>query len=299
MADPSSEPAQTQRPQLVLITGLSGSGKSIAANAFEDLGYYVVDNLPLSLLRQYLADPKRHTPDESKIAVVADVRASRFADDMPVLLGELNHDRVDLVVLFLEAGEEALTRRYSETRRSHPVGGGDRPVIEGIRTEREMLAPLRDAADLVFETSDWSVHDMRRAVHREFSGDGEGPSLVVTLVSFGFKHGLPAGSDLVFDVRFLQNPHFVPGLREKNGRDIEVQDFLEASGDFHELMERLEGLLLFLLPRYRQENRRYLSLAVGCTGGKHRSVAVAERLAHRLGEAGWKVRVSHRESDRW
>lgn len=287
------------RPQLVLITGLSGSGKSIAANAFEDLGYYVVDNLPLTLLRQYLADPSAHTPDQSKIAVVADVRASRFADDMPVLLEELDRDRLDLVILFLEATEEVLTRRYSETRRSHPVGGEDRPVIEGIRAEREMLAPLRDAADLVFETSDWSVHDMRRAVHREFSSDGEGPSLVVTLVSFGFKHGLPAGSDLVFDVRFLQNPHFVPGLREKTGRDAEVRSYLEENDDFHELMERLEGLLLFLLPRYRQENRRYLSLAVGCTGGKHRSVAVAELLAQRLGAAGWKVRLSHRESDRW
>lgn len=294
-----AEEKPEERPQLVLITGLSGSGKSIAANAFEDLGYYVVDNLPLSLLRQYLADPKKHTPDESKIAVVADVRASRFADDMPVLLAELDRDRIDLVVLFLEATEEALTRRYSETRRSHPVGGGDRPVIEGIRNEREMLAPLRDAADLVFESSDWSVHEMRRAVHREFSSDSDGPSLVVTLVSFGFKHGLPAGSDLVFDVRFLQNPHFVPGLREKTGRDAEVQDFLDATGDFHELMDRLEGLLLFLLPRYRQENRRYLSLAVGCTGGKHRSVAVAELLADRLGKAGWKVRLSHRESDRW
>ncbi|MDA8017420.1 MAG: RNase adapter RapZ [Thermoanaerobaculia bacterium] len=292
-------PAPAERPQLVLITGLSGSGKSIAANAFEDLGYYVVDNLPLSLLGQYLADPRKHTPEQTKIAVVGDIRTSRFADDMPTLLSELDRERVDFVVLFLEASEEVLTRRYSETRRSHPVGGTDRPVIEGIRSEREMLAPLRDAADLVFETSDWSVHDMRRAVHREFSGEGEGPSLVVTLVSFGFKHGLPAGSDLVFDVRFLQNPYFVPGLRERTGQDVEVRDFLDSHDDFHELMDRLEGLLLFLLPRYRQENRRYLSLAVGCTGGKHRSVVVAERLAARLDSAGWRIRVSHRESDRW
>jgi UPF0042 nucleotide-binding protein len=179
------------------------------------------------------------------------------------------------------------------------VGGGDRPVIEGIRAEREMLAPLRDAADLVFETSDWSVHEMRRAVHREFSADGVGPSLVVSLLSFGFKHGLPAGSDLVFDVRFLSNPHFVPGLREMTGRDAEVKTFLESLGDYGELLDRLEGLLLFLLPRYRHENRRYLSVAVGCTGGKHRSVAVAEELTRRLHGAGWKVRLAHRESDRW
>lgn len=286
------------RPKLVLITGLSGSGKSVAANAFEDLGYFVVDNLPLTLLREYFADPEKHTPGEDEIAVVTDVRAPRFADVMPELVQDLDRDRFDVVVVYLEASDEALTRRYSETRRSHPMGEGDRPVIEGIRAERRLLAPLRDAADLVFDTSDWSVHDMRRAVYREFSADGTAGRLVVSIVSFGFKHGSPGGSDLVFDVRFLQNPHFVPGLREQTGRDAGVREFLEEQDAYGELLDRLEDFLLFLLPGYRAENRRYLSVAIGCTGGRHRSVATAEELGRRLADAGWAVRVSHRDVER-
>ncbi len=285
--------------QLVLVTGLSGSGKSIAANAFEDLGYYVVDNLPLSLLRLFLADPESHAGGHRRIAVVTDVRSPGFAKSVQGLLDDIERSGMARVLVYLEASEEVLVRRYSETRRSHPIGEGDRPVVDGIRREKEILAPMRDAADLVLDTTDWSVHDMRKAIFRELGSEGnETGTLVISLVSFGFKHGPPAGADLMIDVRFLANPYFIPGLREQTGRDADVQNYLESQEDFGELVRRLNELLLFLLPRYRAENRRYLTLGIGCTGGRHRSVATAEQLAGHLTEQGWQVRLSHRDIDR-
>lgn len=295
----ATDDGERDRPRLVLITGLSGSGKSVAANALEDLGFFCVDNLPLTLLRTLLADPETHTAGHGKIAIGIDLRAPGFAEQIPELLEQLEGSKLDPVILYLEASEPTLLRRYSETRRSHPIGEGDRPVIGGIRKEKALLAPLRDAADLIFETSDWSVHDMRKAVMQQFGDDGsESGPLTVSLVSFGFKHGPPSGCDLVFDVRFLANPHFIPGLREQTGQDPEVQEFLDAEDDFHELLHHLESLLLFLLPRYRRENRRYLTVGVGCTGGRHRSVASSEALTQRLGEQGWRVRLSHRDIER-
>lgn len=298
-SSPSDKASTEDRPRLVLVTGLSGSGKSIAANAFEDLGYYCVDNLPLSLLRLFLADPESHAGGQSRIAVVTDVRSPGFADSVQDLVDDIEKSGFDSVVLYLEASEDVLVRRYSETRRSHPIGEGDRPVVDGIRREREILGPMRDAADLVFDTTDWSVHDMRKAIFRELGGDADGGGhLVVSIVSFGFKHGPPAGADLMIDVRFLANPHFVPNLRPQTGKDAGVQEYLDREADFGETVERLEDLLLFLLPRYRAENRRYLTLAVGCTGGRHRSVATAERVARNLAERGWETRLSHRDIDR-
>jgi UPF0042 nucleotide-binding protein len=186
-------------------------------------------------------------------------------------------------------------RRFSETRRPHPLAG-DGPVIEGIRREREQLAELRGLADLVFDTSEWSIHEIRSQVYRGFATrPGERPAMQVSLVSFGFKHGIPYGTDLLFDVRFLPNPHFVAGLRERTGQEQPVLDYLEATPDFAEVNTRLADLLAFLLPRYRQENRSYVSVAVGCTGGRHRSVAVVERLKEALDEAGWPARVIHRD----
>ncbi|MEM8964726.1 MAG: RNase adapter RapZ [Acidobacteriota bacterium] len=286
--------------RLVLITGLSGSGKSTAAKAFEDIGYFCVDNLPLPLLRAFLAEPLLHVGDRRRIAVVTDVRAPGFAEIMPSLVEDLRDVEYELIILFMEAREESLVRRFSETRRPHPLGEGERPLIEGIRRERELLADLRARADLVFDTTDWSVHDVRREIIRELSGGAEGDdqSLAISLASFGFKHGIPYGTDLLFDVRFLSNPHFQPGLREQTGQDADVLAFLEAQDDFDELLSRLESLLLFLLPRYRDENRSYLSIGIGCTGGRHRSVAVTERLAARLETQGWAIRTSHRDLDR-
>jgi RNase adapter protein RapZ len=281
--------------KLVLITGLSGSGKSIVAKCFEDLGYYTVDNLPLPLLRRFLYDPLEHVRGVDRIAVVTDVRAPGFAEELPRLLDEMDRDEVEVTLLFLEASDDVLVRRFSETRRPHPLAT-DRPVSEGIRRERELLAPLRERADMVFDSSQWSVHEIRNQVYREFaSHPGEEPGMVLSLVSFGFKHGIPQGTDLLFDVRYLSNPHFVPGLREQTGRDPEVLEYLRQQPDFEEIVERLTDLLVHLLPRYRRENRSYLSVAVGCTGGRHRSVAVSERLKTELEERGWPARLIHRD----
>lgn len=294
---PSLGEPRREKPRLLVISGLSGSGKSTAANALEDIGYYCVDNLPLPLLRTFLADPLTQVGDHRLIAVVTDVRAPGSAEMLPELLESIDRRRFELMVVFLEATEAALLRRYSETRRSHPIGRGERPVIDGIRREKELLAELRGLADLILDTSEWSVHDVRREIYREFA-EGRDAALTVSLVSFGFKHGIPAGSDLVFDVRFLPNPYFIPDLRELSGRDQPVQDFLDAQTDFCELADRLDELLSFLLPRYQRENRSYLTFAVGCTGGRHRSVAMCESLASRLADKDWSVRLRHRDLDR-
>jgi UPF0042 nucleotide-binding protein len=292
--------SETEKPRLaklklVLITGLSGSGKSVVAKCFEDLSYYTVDNLPLPLLRLFLDKPGQLVPGHDRIAVVTDVRAPGFADEFPRLIAEIDRDRTETTLLFLEASDEILVRRFSETRRPHPLAP-DRPVVEGIQREREILADLRARADMVFDTSQWSIHEIRSQVYREFaSSPGEEPGMVVSLVSFGFKHGIPSGTDLLFDARFLSNPHFVPGLREQTGQDAGVQEYLDRQPDFEELIRRLTELLVYLLPRYRRENRSYLSIAVGCTGGRHRSVAICERLKAKLEAQGWPARVIHRD----
>lgn len=289
------EKAPLARARLVIITGLSGSGKSVVAKCFEDLSYYTVDNLPLPLLRAFLDNPLDLVRGHDRIAVVTDVRAPGFADEFPRLFAEIDRERVEPTLLFLEAADEVLVRRFSETRRPHPLAP-DRPVIEGIQRERDLLAELRARADMVFDTSQWSIHEIRNQVYREFATHpDEEPGMVVSLVSFGFKYGIPYGTDLLFDVRFLPNPHFVPGLREKTGQDAEVMTYLEQQPDFEELTRRLTGLLVYLLPRYRRENRSYLSVAIGCTGGRHRSVAICERLKGALDEEGWPARLIHRD----
>jgi UPF0042 nucleotide-binding protein len=291
-----SEPAR--RARVVLVTGMSGSGKSAAANAFEDLGYYTVDNLPLPLLVQFLEQPLELVPGDGRIAVVADLRVPGFADSVPALLGGIDRNKVDFTLLFLDAADEVLLRRFSETRRPHPLAP-DRSPGEGIQRERELLGDLRGRADTVFDTGEWSIHDLRRAIYDQFAdGPRETPAMVVNVLSFGFKRGVPPGTDLMFDVRFLDNPHFVPELRPQTGRDPAVREYLEARPEYGELVDRLADLLLWLLPRYRREHRSYLTVAVGCTGGKHRSVAVAEALKGRLAAEGWSVRLSHRDADR-
>ncbi|MEA2562854.1 MAG: RNase adapter protein RapZ [Acidobacteriota bacterium] len=286
------------KPRLVLITGLSGSGKSVVAKCFEDLGYYVVDNLPLPLLRQFLESPLELARGHDRIAVVTDVRAPGFADEFPRMIAEIDRGRVDVTLLFLEASDEVLVRRFSETRRPHPLAS-DKAVIEGILRERELLAELRGRADMALDTTTCSVHEIRSQVYREFATNpGEEPGMVVSLVSFGFKHGIPYGTDLLFDVRFLSNPHFVPGLREQTGQDEAVQEYLLRQPDYEEVVKRFSDLILYLLPRYRRENRSYVSVAIGCTGGRHRSVAVCERLRSELEAGGWPSRVIHRDIGR-
>lgn len=290
-----TEKLHPARAKLAIITGLSGSGKSVVAKCFEDLSYYTVDNLPLPLLRLFLDNPLELVRGHDRIAVVADVRAAGFAEEFPRLFAEIDRERIEPTLLFLEASDEVLVRRFSETRRPHPLAP-DRPVIEGIRREREILAELRARADMVFDSSEWSIHEIRSQVYRDFaSSPGEEPGMVVSLVSFGFKYGIPYGTDLLFDVRFLPNPHFIPGLREQTGQDTDVRTYLERQPDFEELVVRLTDLMTYLLPRYRRENRSYLSVAIGCTGGRHRSVAICERLKTTLGERGWPARLIHRD----
>ncbi|HVS14476.1 MAG TPA: RNase adapter RapZ [Thermoanaerobaculia bacterium] len=295
MGESDERPA---RIQLVLITGMSGSGKSSVAKCLEDLGYYCVDNLPVTLLRTFLQDPPAHLSDIGRVAVVADVRAAGVAAELPELIAGLDRERIAPVLLFLDTSDEVLLRRYSETRRRHPLSQ-DEPVIEAIRRERALLADLRGLADRVFDTSEWTIHEVRAEVTREFSPQRWARSgLSVSLVSFGFKHGIPYGADMVLDVRYLPNPHFVPELQPLSGLDAPVLEFFARSEEFELLAERLGDLLEFLLPRFDAENRSYLTVGIGCTGGRHRSVALVERLAARLHEGNWTVRAVHRDLDR-
>lgn len=288
-----------RRRRLVLVTGLSGSGRSTVGKCLEDLGFHCVDNLPLPLLERFLADPLAGVPEDVDLAVVTDVRTPGFAERFPRLIEAVDRDVVAPILLFLEAREEILVRRFSETRRTHPLAA-ERPLIEGIRRERELLAELRGLADRIYDTSEWTLHELRHQVYREFgdrSAGGE-PGLVITVTSFGFKYGIPYGTDLLFDVRFLPNPHFVAGLREQSGEDAPVRTYLEEQPEYRELVDRLEDFLLYLFPNYEREERSYLSVGIGCTGGRHRSVAVARELVDRLAAHGWPARLDHRDLER-
>lgn len=287
-----------KRKNLVLITGMSGSGKSTVAKCFEDLGYYCVDNLPLALLERLLEDPFEFSGDHRGVAVVTDVRARGFAEELPRLLASSQVAVHDPVVLFLEADDETLVRRFSETRRSHPIAD-TASLIESIRHERELLSDLRGSADRVFDSSEWTIHEIRHQVRREFGPENAGErGPVVNLMSFGFKYGIPYGTDLLFDVRFLPNPYFEQGLRELTGVDKPVLTFLENDVEYQELVTRLHDFLAYLLPKYAGEERSYVSVGVGCTGGRHRSVAVTEALTRQLQGAGWTLRASHRDIER-
>jgi UPF0042 nucleotide-binding protein len=289
-------PAATQ-PQLVILTGLSGSGKSTALRALEDAGFYCVDNLPAVLLPK-LVDLSGHTAGEvSRIAAVVDARDTRFLSEAPRIIAELRQQAVDLTVLFLDCADEVLVRRYSETRRRHPMAGEGGTVPDGIAAERQALAGLQAVADEVVDSSTFNVHDLKRLVGRRFVS-AEGGTLGVTVVSFGFRYGLPAHADLVLDVRFLPNPYFIPALRSHVGTEPEVRDFVLGQPDAQAFLDRLADFGAFLLPRYRAEGKTYLTICIGCTGGKHRSVAIAGELARRLEGAGQAVRLWHRDIEK-
>jgi UPF0042 nucleotide-binding protein len=285
------------QPQLLILTGVSGSGKTTALRALEDAGFYCVDNLPAVLLDKLL-DLSGHTAGEvSRIAAVVDARDTRFLGEAPRIIGELRERGVDLTVLFLDCDDEALVRRYSETRRRHPMAGESGTVQDGIAAERRALEGLRGLADEVVDSTALNVHDLKRLVARRFSS-GEGARLGVTVVSFGFRYGLPAHADLVLDVRFLPNPYFVPALRSRVGTEPDVRDYVLGQADAQAFLDRLVDFGAFLLPRYRAEGKSYLTIAIGCTGGKHRSVAIAGELARRLEAAGQAVRLWHRDIEK-
>ena len=279
--------------RLVVITGLSGSGKASALKAFEDLGYYCVDNLPIGLIPNFAdmcAVPGSHIP---RSAVVVDIREGESLSQLPVAYQRLTRDGLKVALVFLEASDEALIQRFEETRRPHPLGR-DLPVREGIRLERSLLKPMRKLADTVIDTSRMNVHELRQLIQDRFGGRKH-KTMLISVLSFGFKHGVPQDADLLFDVRFLPNPNFVAGLREKNGQDPEVREYVESQTLTTEFISRLTDLLLFLLPQYVREGKSYLTIAIGCTGGRHRSVAIAEHISGLLEEEGYKVKLSHRD----
>ena len=282
--------------EVTVITGLSGAGRSEAAKAFEDMGWFVVDNLPPSLIGTMAELVSRSQGAVARIAVVVDVRGRAFFSDLRAGLDDLAAKGVARRILFLEAGNETLVRRFEHVRRPHPLQGEGR-LIDGINRERELLAELRGEADLVIDTTSLNVHQLRDKIESAFADD-TGPGLRATVVSFGFKYGLPVDADLVVDCRFLPNPHWEPELRPYTGKEQVIRDYVLGQPDTAEFLDRYGELLALLARGYVHEGKRYLTLAVGCTGGKHRSVVMAEELAARLAKTGADVRVVHRDLGR-
>jgi RNase adapter protein RapZ len=282
--------------EVVVVSGLSGAGRSTAAKCLEDLGYYVVDNLPPELIAAMVDLGSRTSGGVTRIAVVVDVRSRAFSADLRTVIGELDERGYRPRVLFLEASDEVLVRRFESVRRAHPLQGGRR-LVDGIAAERELLRDLQGVADLVVDTSHLSVHDLRREIEHEFGGEAT-PALRATVLSFGFKYGLPLDADLVADVRFLPNPHWIPELRPHTGLDRDVHDYVLSQAGAGEFLDVYTQLLRLVGAGYQREGKRYLTLAIGCTGGKHRSVAMAEELAKRLVGDGVQTTVAHRDLGR-
>lgn len=282
---------------LVIISGLSGSGKSYVQSTLEDLGFYCCDNLPIQLIEPFLDEVTSHE-HASRVGIVVDVRTHDFATIFP----NFYRDRIRKLVpnvqlIFLDASDEVLARRYSETRRPHPLAK-DLPILQAIRREREALTEVKSLADLVLDTSQFSVHELKAEVMRRFQLPGEQISMLVTVITFGFKYSLPYNLDLLFDVRFLPNPHFVDALRPLTGLDQPVIDYLKSRSEYEEFYRRLLDFVSYLVPEYRKEMKSYLTIGIGCTGGKHRSVAIAEELARRLREVRLAASAQHRDLGR-
>ena len=288
----STVSAPEYRGELVILTGLSGSGKLSALKAFEDLGYYSVDNLPLELVPRF-ADLVRQSAEIERAALVVDVREGMRLDEFPTILKSVRKVLPTRVV-FLEASEEALIQRFSETRRPHPMGRSD-TVVKSIRAERKRLDPIRNVADIVLDTTKFNVHDLRARINSQFERAESDQSLTISSNSFGFKNGVPTEADLVFDVRFLPNPHFVPEFRKLTGKDPKVGKYVRQFPQTKEFLDRTTDMLKFLLPHYIKEGKSYLTVAFGCTGGQHRSVFIAEEMKKRLAEEGYRVKTSHRD----
>ena len=283
--------------QLTVVTGLSGAGRSTAAKSLEDLGWFVVDNLPPALLPTMVDLGSRSQGAVGRIAVVVDVRSRAFSSDLRTALDEIERQGIHPRVLFLEAGDEVLVRRFESVRRPHPLQGEGR-LVDGIVRERQLLRDLRGAADLVLDTSVLNVHELRGKVAAAFGDATDDARLHLTVLSFGFKYGLPVDADLVADVRFLPNPHWVPELRPHNGKDAVVRDFVLAQDGAGEFLEQYDALLRLVFAGYAREGKRYALVAVGCTGGKHRSVAMTEQLAPRFAGDGIDVQIVHRDLGR-
>ncbi len=282
---------------LVVITGLSGSGKSYVQSTLEDLGFYCTDNLPIELIEPYLEEVTAHE-HASRVGIVVDVRTHDFATRFPRFYRERLQKLVpNTVLIFLEATDEVIARRYSETRRPHPLEK-DRPLHEAIRAEREALTEVKSLANLAIDTSQFSVHELKAEVMRRFNISPQELSLFVTIITFGFKYSLPYNLDLLFDVRFLPNPHFVESLRPQTGLDAPVVEYLKSQPGYEEFYRRLLDFISYTLPGYRKEMKSYLTIGIGCTGGKHRSVAIGQTLFTDLAKLGYTVEIVHRDCKR-
>jgi UPF0042 nucleotide-binding protein len=282
------------RLRVVVVTGLSGSGKSTAIKAFEDLDYFCVDNLPVVLLADFLELREKSSEDNYHIALGMDIRERSFLESYPRVFSELRERGTNLEILFLEAADEALQRRFSQTRRKHPlVGTGT--VLDRIRAERERLKHLKEMATRVIDTSNLNVHELKRMISRLYTVYPEEDTLHVNVLSFGFKYGVPAEADIIMDVRFLPNPFFIKELRDLNGTQDPVIRFVMQQGQTQIFLDKFTELINYLLPRYREEGKNYLTIAVGCTGGKHRSVVVTEQLKVQLAGLGYPVTAGHRD----
>jgi len=281
--------------RLVVITGLSGSGKSLAARSFEDLGFFCVDNLPVSLIPPFWDLIQRSGESLPRAALVIDAREGAFLEQFPETLDKLRRRGTPIELLFLECSDEVLKRRFSETRRPHPMATEQATLAEAIQAEREALVALRELADRIIDTSGYTSHELKALLKNAFSTSSADGQPNVNLVSFGFKYGVPPEADLLFDVRFLPNPYFVDGLRQLDGRTAEVQSFLDQVGLTAEFIDRLQGFLEFLIPHYAAEGKSYLTIALGCTGGKHRSVALVEKLGLHFERQQLPFSVNHRD----
>ena len=283
---------------LVIITGLSGSGKSYVQSTLEDLGFYCSDNLPVPLIEPFLLEVTEHEKHD-RVAIVVDMRTHDFARVFPPFYSERLKKLVPhAILIFLEATDEVLARRYSETRRPHPLAK-DRPILEAIQEERAALTEAKSLADMTLDTSQFSVHELKAEVMRRFQLDGhETSSMLITVISFGFKYSQPYNLDLLFDVRFLPNPHFREALRPKTGLDPEVVAFLRDQPEYGVFYAKLKDFVEYLVPQYQKEMKSYLTIGIGCTGGKHRSVAIAQRLGDELEQAGHTVEIVHRDCRR-
>jgi RNase adapter protein RapZ len=281
--------------QLVIITGLSGSGKGTVLKALEDLGYYAVDNLPIELMPKF-ADLVRGAPNIRRAALVVDIREGTALERFPAMFRRLRR-LVPSRLVFLEADDATLVHRFSETRRPHPLGIGQ-SVADSVRREREMLEPIRALADPIVNTSKFNVHELRETIHTTFGGEKRESPILIQVTSFGFRHGLPTESDLVFDVRFLPNPNYIPAFKNLSGKHTSVARYIRSFPQTQEFIERISTLLVYLLPHYIGEGKSYLTISFGCTGGHHRSVLIAHEIRKRLAAAGYRVKESHRDLKR-
>ncbi|PWU00083.1 MAG: RNase adapter RapZ [Terriglobia bacterium] len=281
-----------QKPELVVITGLSGSGKASVLKALEDLGFYSVDNLPVQLIPKF-AELIRDNPAVRSAALVVDIREGAGLKKFPEVFSRIRR-LVDAKLIFLEADDEALLRRFSETRRPHPLGT-DRSVIKSIAAERAQLAPSRTLADLIINTSRFTVHDLREFISERFRGRRDDSSVMISVTSFGYRNGVPPDSDLVFDVRFLPNPNYVPRFKNLTGKSPAVARYIRSFPQTVEFIDRISDLLIYLLPHYIREGKSYLTIAFGCTGGQHRSVMIADEIRNNLAKAGFQAKVNHRD----